>query len=115
MHKSARSSRRASRKPTKRKLRLQITLIIEPDGDSFHAYCPAFKGLHVDGANEKEAIRNAAHAIGVYVNSLVSHGEPLPIGPDCSVEEEQVQVVPPGAFLRYLELQWPSLSMCGSS
>jgi hypothetical protein len=45
----------------------------------------------------------------------VSHGEPLPVGPDCSVEEEQVQVVPPGAFLRYLELQWPSLSMSGSS
>jgi hypothetical protein len=38
----------------------------------------------------------------------------LPIGPDCNVEEE-VPVVPPGAFLRYLELQWPSLSMSGSS
>jgi len=113
MHMTARSSRHPSRKPTKRKLRLQITLIIEPDGDSFHAYCPAFKGLHVDGADEKEAIRNAANAIGVYVNSLVSHGEPLPVGPDCSVEE--VPAVPPGAFLRYLELQWPSLSMCGSS
>jgi predicted RNase H-like HicB family nuclease len=110
---TARSSRRPSRKPTKRKLRLQITLIIEPDGDSFHAYCPAFKGLHVDGADEKEAIRNAAQAIGVYVNSLVSHGEPLPVGPDCSIEE--IPTVPRGAFLRYLELQWPSLSMCGSS
>lgn len=115
---STKSSRHATRKApaaTRRQLRLQITVVIEPDGDSFHAYCPAFKGLHVDGANEKEALRNAAQAIGVYVNSLVSHGEPLPVGPDCSVEEEQVQVVPPGAFLRYLELQWPSLSMSGSS
>jgi predicted RNase H-like HicB family nuclease len=114
MHVSTKSSRHG-RKAAKRKLRLQITLILEPDGDCFHAYCPAFKGLHVDGASEKEAIRNAAHAVGVYVNSLVSNGEPLPIGSDCSVQEEQIQVVPPGAFLRYLELQWPSLSMSGSS
>jgi predicted RNase H-like HicB family nuclease len=112
MHMSTKSSRHA-RKTAQRKLRLQISVVIEPDGDSFHTYCPAFKGLHVDGADEKEAIRNAADAIGVYVNSLVSHGEPLPVGPDCSVEE--VPVVPRGAFLRHLELQWPSLSMCGSS
>jgi len=115
MHVSTKSSRHATRKAApKRKLRLQFTVIIEPDGDCFHAYCPAFKGLHVDGADEKEAIRNAADAVSVYVNSLVSHGEALPIGPDCNVEEE-VPVVPPGAFLRYLELQWPSLSMSGSS
>jgi predicted RNase H-like HicB family nuclease len=114
MHMSTKSSRHAPRRAAvKRKLRLQITLIVEPDGESFHAYCPAFKGLHVDGADEKEAIRNAADAIGVYVNSLVSHGEPLPVGPECSVEE--VPGGPRRAFLRYLELQWPSLSMCGSS
>ncbi len=114
MRVSTKSSKRGSRKAApKWELRLQFTVIIEPDGDSFHAYCPAFKGLHVDGANEKEAVRNAADAVGVYVNSLVSHGEPLPIGPECRVE--QIPVIPPGAFLRYLELQWPSLSMSGSS
>jgi predicted RNase H-like HicB family nuclease len=111
MNVRTKSSRHATRRAApKRKLRLQFTVIIEPDGDSFHAYCPAFKGLHVDGADEREAIRNAGHAVSVYVKSLVSHGEPLPIGPDCNVEEEQIPVVPPGAFLRCLELQWPSLS-----
>lgn len=97
-------------------LRLQFTAVIEKDGDSFHAYCPAFKGLHVDGKSEKEAVMNAAEAVGVYVQSLVNHGEPLPIGAHCRrVEEEQIPVVPPGALLRYFELQWPSLSLCGIS
>jgi predicted RNase H-like HicB family nuclease len=79
-------------------------------------FCPAFKGLHADGATEKEAVRNAANAAVVYIESLISHGEPLPLGPYCSVhEEEQIPAVPRWALLHYLELQWPSLSMSGIS
>ena len=115
MHVSDRSSRQGSRKAAEQTLRLQFTVILEKDGDSFHAFCPAFKGLHVDGKNEKEALRNAAEAVHVYVKSLVSHGEPLPVGPHCSVEEEQIPTVPPGALRRYLEIQWPSLSTSGIS
>jgi predicted RNase H-like HicB family nuclease len=97
-------------------LTLKLSVILEPDGDGFHAYCPAFKGLHVDGDTEKEALRNAGNAALVYLKSLAAHQEPLPIGPDCIVhEEEQIPVVPPGALLRYLELQWPSLRMSGIS
>jgi len=73
---STKSSRRTTRKasaPNRRKLRLQITVVIEPDGDSFHAYCPAFKGLHVDGANEKEALRNAAEQkVRIHSNKIAS-------------------------------------------
>jgi predicted RNase H-like HicB family nuclease len=79
MHVSDRSSRPASRKAAEQTLRLQFTVILERDGNSFHAFCPAFKGLHVDGKHEKEALRNAAEAVHVYVKSLVSHGEPLPV------------------------------------
>jgi predicted RNase H-like HicB family nuclease len=97
-------------------LRLRFTVIVEPDGESFHAYCPAFKGLHVDGKTEKQALNNAMKAAVVYVNSLAAHGEPLPIGADLSLDrEEQVQEVPPGAFLRHLELQWPSHRTSGIS
>ena len=115
MHVSDVSSRQTARSAAEQTLRLQFTVILEKDGNSFHAFCPAFKGLHFDGKSEKEALRNAADAVHVYVKSLVSHGEPLPVGPHCSVEEEQIPIVPPGALLRYLEIQWPSLSMSGIS
>ncbi len=91
MHVSDVSSRQTARSAAEQTLRLQFTVILEKDGNSFHAFCPAFKGLHVDGKSE------------------------LPVGPHCSVEEEQIPIVPPGALLRYLEIQWPSLSMSGIS
>jgi predicted RNase H-like HicB family nuclease len=97
-------------------IRLKFIVITEQDGDSYHAFCPAFKGLHADGTTEKKAVRNAANAAAVYIESLIAHGEPLPLGPYCSVpEEEQIPTVPRGALLHYLELQWPSLSMSGIS
>jgi predicted RNase H-like HicB family nuclease len=95
-------------------IRLRISIIVEPDDDGFHAYCPAFKGLHADGATEKDAVANAARSAVVYVESLVAHGEPLPIGPHC-VREEQIPEVPPGALLHHLDLQWPSQKMSGIS
>lgn len=106
----------ASRKSSTAVLRLKLTVVIEKDGGSYHAFCPAFKGLHVDGSTEKEALHNARLAANVYLNSLAAHGDPLPIGPDCSIEQgEQIPTVPPGAMLRHLELQWPSLSTSGIS
>lgn len=97
-------------------LRLTFSVIIERDGGGYHAFCPAFKGLHVDGNTEKEALKNACLAANVYLHSLAMNGDPLPIGPDCSIEQgEQIPHVPPGAMLRHLELQWPSLSTSGIS
>jgi predicted RNase H-like HicB family nuclease len=114
---SAKPEKRVSEKDrTPKRVTFRFTVILEPDEDLFHAYCPAFKGLHVDGMTEKDALENAAKAARVYISSLIAHGEPLPIGPDCSVnEEEQIPAVPPGAFLRHLELQWPSLNRSGIS
>jgi len=93
---------------------LRLRVIVEPDEDRFHAYCPAFKGLHVDGATAKEALENAGEAALIYLNSITANQEPLPIGPDCLLDQvEQIPAVPEGALLRYLELQWPSLQMSG--
>lgn len=93
---------------------LRLRVIVEPDEDRFHAYCPAFKGLHVDGATPREAHEHAGEAALIYLNSIAANQEPLPIGPDCFLgHEEQIPVVPQGALLRYLELQWPSLQMSG--
>ncbi len=96
------------------KIKVSITVIVEPDDNGYHAYAPAFKGLHVDGKTEAEAIQNATNAILCYMESLVAHGEPLPVGPDFTVEREQVIThIPAGALLRNLVLEWPTHEMSG--
>jgi len=88
------------------RLRLKFTVIIEEDGESFHAFCPSLPGLHVDGSTEKEALENAVMAARIYVDSLVRHGDPLPIGPHFTAERlEEIPPIPPGALLRYIEVQ----------
>lgn len=103
------------RRPTGRPLTLKITVIVEPDEDWFHAYCPSLEGLHVDGETVEDALSHARDAVLLYLESLARHGDPLPVGPHCVVEKggEPIQV-PIGAFLRHLELPWPSPGMPGA-
>jgi len=63
-----------------RKIQFAINIIVEPDEDGFHAFCPALKGLHVGGDTEAEAIRNATDAAIIYLESLIKHGDPIPVG-----------------------------------
>lgn len=67
-------------------MRVQIDIVVEPDDNGFHAYAPALPGLHTDGQTEEEAIQNAAEAVGAYLESMLKHGDPLPIG--CVTEGE---------------------------
>lgn len=57
---------------------IEVDLIVVPDGDSFHAFCPSLKGLHMDGRTEDEAIENAKDAVIAYLESLRKHNDPLP-------------------------------------
>ena len=61
-------------------LEFRIEVIIEPDGTTFHAYCPAFKGLHTCGDTEEQALQNARDAASAYLESLIKHGDPIPVG-----------------------------------
>ena len=61
-------------------LKFKVRIIIEPDGDGFHAYCPALKGLHVDGDTIEEALKNAQDGATAYLESLIQHGDPIPVG-----------------------------------
>jgi predicted RNase H-like HicB family nuclease len=96
-----------------RTLTFKISAVIEPDEGGFHAFAPAFKGLHVDGKNEQEAMLNLAQGIQVYMESWAANKEPLPIGPNLIVHEEFE--IPKGAFLRSLNVEWPSLQTSGMS
>ena len=84
-------------------LTLKISAVIESDEGSFHGYCPALKGLHVDGATEDETLKNLMDAIEVRIASLAQCGDPLPIGPDLTVDAETQ--IPKAATLRNLTLR----------
>jgi len=62
------------------KVKLSVPIIIEKDGDEYHAYCPVLKGLHTCGESEEEALENAKNAISAYLFSLIKHGDPIPLG-----------------------------------
>ena len=64
-----------------------VAICIEKDGKNFHAFCPGFKGIHVDGRTEKEAVKNAKIAIVLYLKSLIKHKEPIPLLPGYPAEE----------------------------
>lgn len=63
-----------------RVLGFRIDIIVEPDEYGFHAYCPALKGLHVHGNTTEEARDNAKEAAIAYLQSLMKHGDPIPVG-----------------------------------
>lgn len=93
---------------------LRVEYVVEEDGAGFHAFAPAFKGLHADGNTRDEAIRNLVAGLQVYIESLVKHGDPLPIGPFLTQMEPEPEI-PQGAFLGSVTLQWPSLQTSGIS
>ena len=63
----------------KKKLKLEIPVIIEPDGDGFHGYTPALKGVHVYGDTKDEAKKLMMDALSAYIESIIKHGESIPI------------------------------------
>ena len=53
------------------RLEFQLLIVIEPDGDEFHAYAPDLPGLHTSGATQEEALSNARDAATAYLRSLI--------------------------------------------
>ena len=72
-------------------------VIIEPDGDSFHAYVPALVGCHTFGASLAETKANIREAISVYIASLVDDQESVPE----DVGFESIETVSIGPALNY--------------
>ncbi len=70
--------------------KVKIVIVIEPDENGFHAYCPALEGLHTDGNTEQEALQNAKDAATAYLSSLIKHGDPVPVGITVSKKAETI-------------------------
>jgi len=57
----------------------RYTVILEREADGgYHVFCPTLPGCHSEGDTLDEAVENIREAIGLYVESLAAHGEPVP-------------------------------------
>ena len=70
-------------------IEFQVEVIVEPDDDGFHAYCPALTGLHTRGETEQEAVDHARDAAIAYIESCIKHGDSIPIGVHVHRERKQ--------------------------
>jgi len=73
-------------------------LVVEPDGDRWHAYCPALvaAGAATWGYTREEALRNIQDVVRMVVDIMVEDGEPLPTEPPGQVRilaEPEVAVI----------------------
>lgn len=57
----------------------RIEAELEPDEGGFHAFCPGFPGCHTWGATRDEALANLKDAATLYIESMLAHGDPIPI------------------------------------
>lgn len=56
-------------------VKLEVGIVVEKDGAGWHAFCPTFKGLHIDGSTKAEAVERARAAALVYILSMIKHGD----------------------------------------
>jgi len=59
----------------------EIELIFEPqEGGGYHVYSPELPGMHTQGDDMDEAMKNANEAATLYVEGLREDGESLDLG-----------------------------------
>ena len=63
-------------------------VVVEPDGDRWHAYCPALEkyGAATWGNTEEEAYRHIQEVVQMVADELVEEGEFIPDGPESEVQ-----------------------------
>ena len=61
-------------------IKIQVKIVVDRDGNSFHAYCPDLKGLHACGETEEQALSHAVEGVQLYLESLIKHNDPIPVG-----------------------------------
>jgi predicted RNase H-like HicB family nuclease len=67
------------KKPAIKVLKFSVLIVVDKDTPGYHAYAPSLKGLHMGGDTEKEARNNAKEAATLYLESLLEHGDQIPI------------------------------------
>ncbi len=57
-----------------------LKVVVEPDEDRWHAYCPALheQGAATWGYTREEALKSIEEVVHLVTESMVEHNEPLP-------------------------------------
>ena len=55
----------------------EFEVLLEPDGDGFHVWCPALKGCHSFGATREQAIAHIREAIEGWLEGAEEPGYPI--------------------------------------
>jgi predicted RNase H-like HicB family nuclease len=57
----------------------RYTLIFEKEEEGgYHVFCPTLTGCHTQSETIEEGVENIRDAIGLYIESLVENGLPIP-------------------------------------
>ena len=59
----------------------QLTVVIEPDEDAFHAFVPSLPGCHTFGMTVDEARANILEAMELHLECMLEEGEAIPSDP----------------------------------
>jgi len=72
-----------------------FNVVVEPDEDRWHAYCPALedKGGASWGYGKEEALENIREVIKMTIESMIEHGEQIPEEMEKDSSESLVAVV----------------------
>jgi len=57
---------------------LKLEVVIEPDDDVYHAYCPVLRGCHSSGDTREEAFGNIQEAVKIHLEVMIEDGEEIP-------------------------------------
>ncbi len=57
----------------------EFTVVLEPDEEGFHVYCPALKGCHSWGETKEQALDNIAEAIQLWLETAERRNIPIPM------------------------------------
>lgn len=72
-------------------MKFRIRVIMEKDEDGgLFAYCPDLQGVAVEGENIDDLKRNVEDAVKGYIESLLKHDDPIPVGILCPPERESL-------------------------
>ena len=72
---------------------LRVDVVIEPDEDVYHAYCPVLEGCHSSGDTETEAFDNIQEAVRLHLEVVIEDGKAIPgIGIMDSIDELNLKI-----------------------
>ena len=72
---------------------LSARIIIEKDGEGYHAYIPEIIGLHTEGEDIEDALLNIGGGLVAYMRSVIKHGDKVDLIRDKVVAEGEVKSV----------------------